>query len=175
MNNRQTRGVCRLCEKPQPVPKCDWLHAGKPRCMSCGGMLDRKGMWGGAAKVTQGLTPRDISYPGEATEFEVQAFLYTSLKLLGLDVRGCVPASGGADVFDLVVYSPERTAARIIEVKKANRKALARQLKRYSRYGVPVDEVCGMREAKRYVASVAAGDTGLLAEPPIPTVWGVVG
>jgi hypothetical protein len=164
----KTRGECRDCKKSQPVGQTAWLKAALPRCIACGGALDRKGMWRiGSTSVTQALCPGDIPFPGESTEFEIQAMLFAELREMGLIVRGCVGASGGADVFDLVVYDESRRAVRIIEVKKDNVRAEKSQLARYSKYGVPVDEVSGRRQALDYLQCVREGRSGIPLPGPV--------
>jgi hypothetical protein len=37
-----TLGQCRTCKAFRGVEYCDWSRASPPRCLSCGGMLDRK-------------------------------------------------------------------------------------------------------------------------------------
>jgi hypothetical protein len=55
----------------------------------------------------------ELWYPPRPTEFEIQAFIYSSLLQLGYDVRGEVPAKGGRCRFDIVVYRMTRTGAGI--------------------------------------------------------------
>jgi hypothetical protein len=105
---------------------------------------------------------------GEApTEFEVQAFLYAELNNLGWYVRGKQKSRCGTAKFDLLVYDEGGSVTRIIEVKKQrlnaqtasplkNRaKSIKHQVKRYAAFQVPVDLVCGLKEAKVYVAKAA--------------------
>ena len=35
-----------------------------------------------------------IKYPGGPSEFEIQSYLFTELRVMGLDCRGCVRAEG---------------------------------------------------------------------------------
>lgn len=95
-----------------------------------------------------------VMYPKSFSEFEVQAFLYTGLKNLGLDVRGEVSASGGK--FDLVIYDAGKPS-RIIEVKKggAKRCALIQVFEYRENFGLPVDLVIGMNQAIEYIAKIA--------------------
>ena len=106
----------------------------------------------------------ELWYPGNVSEFEVQAFLYCALKSMGYDVRGEVCTRGGRCRFDLVIYRREKTGAgvrpmpiRIIEVKATRGKKWGDQVAEYRRrYGVPVDHVGGMKAATSYVRDVAA-------------------
>jgi len=103
-----------------------------------------------------------IRPPGIPTEFEVQSFLFNALLQCGLTVRGEVPASLGTSRFDLVVFDG-KTAVHIIEVKKCQqrdvqgRRARARQIDKYSAYGVPVTVVVGMKQAERFIDQVRQG------------------
>lgn len=172
----KTRGQCRLCGRSQPVGWKEWYHAADPRCVACGGKLDYKGHWKGNVHVASALSASDIRYPAGPTEFEVQAFLLIELRRLGLHVRGCVPAHGSGDVFDLVIYDADLKPVRIVEVKKQWGKPQKRQIRRYERYGVPVDVICGMGSAEKYVHEVAAGRKGLpVVDESVVTAWGVIG
>lgn len=105
---------------------------------------------------------RYIPYPGEASEFEIQAYLFHHLNALGFDTRGEISSRCATCIFDLVVYL-DRKPIRIIEVKRSKAKtsvaahcrkvtkAREKQLDRYGKFGVPVDSVVAMREAKIYV------------------------
>jgi hypothetical protein len=101
--------------------------------------------------------------PRHVTEFEVQAFLYSELKAIGWTVRGEVPTFRHKARFDLVVYDNEGYPLRIIETKCVRRSAKrgtrsGDQIgEYYDFYGVPVDLVCGMKEAARYIGMVRAG------------------
>lgn len=109
------------------------------------------------------------------SEFEIQSFLYEGLKQLGYTVRGEVGTRCGTCVFDLVVVIEDRPA-RIIEVKKERAhgdkitkrrtgRARAAQVSRYASFGVTVDTVCAMREAKAYLEKIKAHGFGPVVTP----------
>jgi hypothetical protein len=92
------------------------------------------------------------------SEFEIQSFLYESLKQLGYEVRGEVLSKCGTCIFDIVVYVDGKPA-RIVEVKKSvrakSRKARSSrevQIDRYGGFGIPVDLVCTLSLAREYIA-----------------------
>lgn len=129
------------------------------QCGDCGKFIK----WGD--KSSRNKRKREFGYPGDASEFEVQSFLFWSLKQLGYDVRGEVRSKFGR--FDLVIYDSNRDPTRIIEVKKWTHEALRTskkrcrdiprqrlQIIRYERAGVPVDLVAGMKNARKYVGMV---------------------
>lgn len=104
-----------------------------------------------------------IEYPTVASEFEVQAFLYSELKRRGLDVRGEVKARGcfglrkakAACRFDLVLFQ-NRQAVMILEIKGApvnhqTTMEATRQGQRYPHFGVPVWTVYGMAGAEAVI------------------------
>lgn len=105
-----------------------------------------------------------LGYPARVSEFEIHAYLYVKLKTMGYDVRGEVCGHANHR-FDLVIFGPEKNAkgrtrimpVRIIEVKRGRctSKPTTRSGKQvcgyYERYGVPVDLVGGLKEAKAYV------------------------
>lgn len=119
--------------------------------------------------------PSFIGYPGEFSEFEVQSYLFTELTALGFDVRGEVMSKCSTCIFDLVIFV-DRKPVRIIEVKRSrpkggvksvNRKIdMTRELqrRRYSEFGLPVDLVVALREAKIYVDHVRKHG---LSDPPL--------
>ena len=129
-------------------------------------MLDRKGNWNGAKTTVSMTKDMVIVYPEEESEFEVHAWLWCQLKALGLDARGEVFALNGTARFDIVVFDASKHAIRIIEVKaKKHGKGKHRedfrfnkcgQVKRYSKYGLPVDCVVGMAAAEQYVLRLKA-------------------
>lgn len=101
----------------------------------------------------------------EPTEFEVQAYLYSTLKQLGINVRGEVshrcPRTRRSFRFDLVIYQNEE-ASEIIEVKSApikHKRGLekTRQATRYRWFGLPVTFIYGMEDADRYLAPLRGG------------------
>jgi hypothetical protein len=85
-----------------------------------------------------------IKFPRKHSEFEVQAELYSKLKLAGYNVRGEVEAKqiGRRGCrFDLVIFDGEE--ARIIIEVKSRRRLLDRQLdtpqlRRYRSWNIPV-------------------------------------
>lgn len=107
-----------------------------------------------------------IAKPDEdyLSEFEVQAFLYSELKRLGIDVRGEVNFKGEKKYyeqnkksrqtrcrFDLVIFH-NCEAIKIIEVKNAPIKHKTslentRQGIRYRHFGIPVIFIYGMNDA----------------------------
>jgi hypothetical protein len=102
---------------------------------------------------------------GEPTEFEIQAFLYSELKLRGYYVRGEVTFAGCSERLDLVIYGDEqgdscRVPVRIIEVKRAmgfdggESKCIDQATRYYERFGVPVDVVGGMHAARMYLCRI---------------------
>lgn len=97
--------------------------------------------------------------PSVPTEFEVQAFLWHSLRALGVNVRGEVKAiySGRSAVrFDLAVFR-EGSLSMIIEVKKSPIRHRTswedtRQGVRYAEFSAPVHIIYGMQQAEEFVA-----------------------
>lgn len=150
----RSRGVCFDCRRPHPVRYEDWLGPTPPPCTNCNGPLVRQGEWRGTRKPKAVMSPDHIPPPTSETEFEVHARLYCGLLALGYAVRGDVSGDGG-DRFDLVVFD-KGVAVRIIEVKKRGVVAQRNQINRYSRYGVPVDVVCGMDEVDLYLKAADA-------------------
>lgn len=109
------------------------------------------------------MLPRNGSEP---TEFEIQSYLYHELQALGFEVRGEQTTRCGTAIFDLVLFE-DGIAARVIEVKKTleallrgplkkPNKAVSDQCSRYAEFGCPVDLVCGMKEARAYVAAAGS-------------------
>ena len=99
----------------------------------------------------------------EASEFEVQAYIYQNLRANGYDVRGEVTTRQSSAILDLVVFD-ERTPVLIIEVKAALKLISARtrvslaeldqeQADYYQSLGVPVQRVCGMAWAIKFCES----------------------
>lgn len=148
-----TKGVCRACNLPQRVESREWAWAIKPKCIACGGMLDRKGAWRAGVDVQMVLSPDMIRPPEGETEFEVQAWLWYELRRLGVNARGCVGTDAG-DCFDLVVFDAEGKPQCVVEIKKdhdvVNSTRNKKQLDRYRMYGVPVVPVHGMRAAEEF-------------------------
>jgi hypothetical protein len=126
----------------------------------------------GITKRVSGEPSKSIpfKYTWEHTEFEIQAFLYASLKNAGYHVRGEVAMFSRRSRFDLVIFDSEKHGAtgcryrplRIIEVKK-RRRSSRRGTKSgnqvhgyYESFGYPVDFVCGMKEARKYLEEIPA-------------------
>lgn len=96
-----------------------------------------------------------------ASEFEVQAHLYSGLKERGKEVRGEVkfPRAKGSKTracrFDLVIYKAG-VAVEIVEVKRAGKKhkngvERTRQGCVYPTFGVPVVFIYGIEDANEYL------------------------
>jgi glutaredoxin len=92
-----------------------------------------------------------IQSPSYETEFEVQAFLYSSLKLLGWHVRGELATICKSCRFDLVVFDRDGKPFRVIEVKKRTALEASKQAARYAEFGVPVSVIQGMKQAQRFI------------------------
>ena len=142
-----------------PVQRSDWTAAARPRCLGCGGSLDRKGLWLTQTPNLSGKqSSADIIYPSRPTEVEIQALVYVKLVGMGLDARCEVAAQGGSCYFDVVVFNKKRCAVRIIEIKAAKTIGNARkQRRKYGRYGLPVDYIVGLEDAKKYLRKVYSG------------------
>jgi hypothetical protein len=101
-----------------------------------------------------------IKEPSWSSEFEVQAWLLTSLRAIGLNARGEVKAAFAGEKrsvcrFDIVIFE-DGIAREVIEVKAdqvAHKKGLeaTRQAKRYTTFGVPVTFIYGMADAAEFV------------------------
>jgi hypothetical protein len=121
-------------------------------------------------KQFDAMTPEErvacIPVDLEPTEFEIQAFLFESIKRMGVVVRGEVASKCGTCVFDLVVYVDGKPAhiieckkrkkflgSKIAESQQASKRAL--QINKYSKFGLPLDVICGMEEAVQYVAKMS--------------------
>jgi len=93
------------------------------------------------------------------SEFEIQAFLYSSLLEMGLKVRGEVRCSVGQKRvrFDLLVFRDDGEAAYAIEVKPKRRMAWraewakGHQCSRYGAAPIPVFMVCGQQQAEEFL------------------------
>jgi hypothetical protein len=113
-------------------------------------------------------TDLEIPYYESATEFEVQAELYTILKQLGLDVRGevCYKTKDMQCRFDLVIFRGKKPK-RIVEVKakKIKHKTCledTRQARRYRKFGLIVSFVYGREDFPSLITSLI--NTGDLYE-----------
>lgn len=147
------KAKCRSCNKFQPAEKKWFLAAAQPRCVSCGGMLDKAGKWIGSGSVSSSVSSVNIPFPGEPSEFEIQSFIYEHLRGIGLNVRGEVMTDGMLCRFDLVVFNENNKPVLIIEVKKraGGRHKSRAQVKRYEDYGVPVILIGSMSNASGLV------------------------
>lgn len=117
----------------------------------------------------------EIKEPEKISEFEVQAWLFASLKDVGINVRGEVIVHTGLNIsgykvarFDLVVFK-EGKAAMIIEVKdKMPRKGVnqdSRQFKKYSSFGLPLYYVHGKKIARNFFDSLVNGKKAYPLQP----------
>lgn len=115
--------------------------------------------------MPKGMKVKDlVKEPNSPSEFEIQAILYYELRKLGLNIRGEVrvllPKEGRRQPscrFDLVEFVDGQLVG-IIEVKPKKVKKepaswhATRQGLRYTRFGVPVRLVYGMRDAEALIA-----------------------
>ena|SRR3990167_843488 len=94
-------------------------------------------------------------------EFEVQAYLYSALKVLGHDIRGEVNWADKKTFehcrFDLVIYEGG-VAKEILEIKwgQVNHKngvENTRQGHRYRKFGIPVTFIYGMEDANNFLVA----------------------
>lgn len=111
-----------------------------------------------------------LKWSQNPSEFEIQSFLYWSLKEMGYVVRGEVSTHGMKSRFDIAIYPRviEKIPVRIIEVKaqkgagNINGSKAFLQRERYETdYGIPTDIVAGIKDAKRYLKIVS----GLIGTP----------
>jgi hypothetical protein len=105
-----------------------------------------------------------LKNPQGHSEFEVQAHIYCELRKMGWEVRGELTTYAGKARFDLVVFDGGgRFPIRIIEVKCRPRSAKPGTRSGdqigdyYDHFGIPVDLVCGMKDAVSYLRRVADG------------------
>lgn len=93
------------------------------------------------------------------TEFEVQAWLFNTLKELGFDVRGEIQwrdkKTRQLFRFDLVIYE-RGVASDILEIKAnpishKNGVENTRQARRYRSFGIPVTFIYGYHDARAFV------------------------
>lgn len=159
MGKKCVRGTCRDCKRVQPVNKVDFMRTSNPRCLSCGGMLDKGGPWLGARRPSAAVSAANISYPHCPTEFEIQAWLYCKLKELGFNVRGEVSADGNVCIFDLVLFDQNNRAKALIEVKKHESKRRSKQIRRYEDYGLPVVLIEKISGAYRLIEDLSVAKT----------------
>lgn len=152
------RAICQAddCQRVQTAYKLDFLRGKTPRCCVCGGGLLRLG--GKVPIGSSGSMLDDIVYPPCESEFEIQSYIYSTLKTKGYDVRGELRTRLGVCRFDLVVFV-DRKPVRIIEVKQSEtakrkggfssdrKKSSWSQLCRYRKYGIEVVAISGMSQA----------------------------
>lgn len=105
-----------------------------------------------------------LPYPTYQSEFEVQAWLFSTLRAAGLDVRGEVRVEIKRRErvrFDLVLFDKNKAPKLVVEVKRQGRRitpavADTRQGRRYIRFGVPVRFICGPKQAEEFAAELGA-------------------
>ena len=106
-----------------------------------------------------------IDYPLSHSEFEVQSELYHRLKGIGLDVRGCVKSKCEdfgklrTVFFDLVVFNNGSATHKLECKNKPGRTSThpnSRQLRRYSKFGVPVVWCYSFDQIEKVVASFSS-------------------
>lgn len=120
-------------------------------------------------------TTRDCSVivhePTCPTEFEVQAYLWSELKKLGINARGEVKCAfkGRSQVrFDIAIFE-HGALVGVIECKRENKQAgsdwsATRQGHRYSQFDVPVRLVRGISDADMAIEDARRG--WLWGRPP---------
>lgn len=162
---RLTTGVCRDCKDAMPVDRTSWNRTPPPRCVSCGGQLDRKGVWNKSGSIVSAERDLVIPYPEQESEFEVHAWLWYRLRELGIDARGEVQSCNRSARFDIVIFDKDRKAVRLIEVKsllkktgfdQKSHKLRHKQAQRYSKFGIRLDTIVGMKAAEAYLAQIKA-------------------
>lgn len=117
-----------------------------------------------ASKQTVRDQSREVQEPTQPTEFEVQAYLWSELRALGVNARGEVKTAfaGRAVVrFDIAVFEDGKLTG-VLEVKAAPVQhragwAATRQGARYAQYSVPIRLVYGMEEAEQVVEDAKRG------------------
>lgn len=111
------------------------------------------------------MTPNEIQYPTYFSEFEIQAEIYHRLKERGHKVRGNVKArciDGGKRprvYFDLVVFGAYEQPLVIVECKNimapsGNETLGGRQLRRYSKFSVPIVACFNMETVDQAISEV---------------------
>lgn len=103
-----------------------------------------------------------VTEPKRETEFEVQAYVWSELRKLGINARGEVKTTFPAERravcrFDIAIFE-NGLLVGIIEIKTAIIKhkheggwSATRQGTRYLSFGVPVELIYGQQEAKRFI------------------------
>jgi len=103
-------------------------------------------------------TNREVLEPKGDTEFEVQAYLWNELRRMGVNARGEIKAKYGKRTwvrFDIAIFDDGKLK-QIVEIKKRQAKHNTtwedtRQGKRYNEFGVQVNIVYGMEQAKEFI------------------------
>lgn len=103
-------------------------------------------------------TNREVLEPKGDTEFEVQAYLWNELRRMGVNARGEIKAKYGKRTwvrFDIAIFDDGKLK-QIVEIKKRQVKHNTtwedtRQGKRYNEFGVQVNIVYGMEQAKEFI------------------------
>lgn len=117
-----------------------------------------------ASKQTVRDQSHEVQEPTQPTEFEVQAYLWSELRALGVNARGEVKTvfAGRAVVrFDIAVFDAGKLVG-VLEVKAAQIQHRAgwettRQGARYAQYGVPIRLVYGMEQAAQVIDDAKRG------------------
>lgn len=167
---RQLR--CKTCKKIRPQYSLQQTKDGRQqliaRCEICGGYLKYCRKSEVPAHVRANLSDdylrSAIKYPHAHSEFEVQSHLLAELRNKGYSARGEVWADDRKARFDLVLFDKKQTARAIIEVKKVGSvNDPQEQIERYSQFGLPVEIIQGMTQAKTFLDTVD-GKYGNLAK-----------
>jgi len=179
-NKKRVVGVCRSCQGEEAVLLSEFHRAARVRCSKCGGQMDRAFVPDRLQRIRriQDEELDSLVYPRHYSEFEIQSFVYWTLRGMGYDVRGGVRTARGQSILDLVGFV-DKVPVRIIETKSGKRQrgkkyrekedqSHARQLERYKRYGVTIDRIKGMTEAELYCEEFLAI---IESEPPFRGVW----
>lgn len=127
---------------------------------------------GFVSRITKMAPP--FKYVRKYSEFEIQAYVYQNLRDMGHDARGEVQSTTkkeekkGKCIFDIVVFE-NWYPIRIIEIKRSPKRneAVTRkiQIEKYLRFGVGIDLVCGMNEARKYMEAWRANGMPLALFP----------
>ena len=105
-----------------------------------------------------------INYPSKHSEAEIVFYLYDHFKKKNVDIRAEVSSYDSKSRFDLVIFK-DNAPQRIIEVKASRKSKVTReQREKYKSYGIPLDIVCGIKQAKEYVGKI---DSKVLDAPII--------
>lgn len=110
-----------------------------------------------------------VKEPTKKSEFEVHAYIWSELRVLGINARGEVKVPFKDDSnrravcrFDLAIFD-DGVLTGIIEVKAAkitHKKeggwSATRQGKRYSEFGVPIALIYGQHHAEQFIEAARA-------------------